>query len=175
MKQRECFMSVAYVLKGAGRCSFYAGSLVLFPLACLSVYPIELILALSASQRTRDEFHANATARVWRSISTMEPLFEDLILNYDNLVLSSEATYLVGMFVGTLLEVPVVFLQTLALAWISGVVMVAAGMALYTLGVCLDYLPPIHPRLPASFRLFSPQPAITRLDDPAFGALSPGL
>ena len=163
-------MSVAYVLKGAGRCSAYAGSLVLFPLACLSVYPVELILALSISRRARDAFHTNATARVWRTITTMEPLLEDLFINFASLTLSSEATYFVGMFVGTLLEVPVVVLQTLGVAWLSGVVMLAAGMALYTLGVCLDSLPSIPPRIPASFRLFSPQPAITRLDDPAFGA-----
>ena len=173
MTQKECFMSVAYVLKGAGRCSAYAGSLVLFPLACLSIYPAELILALSASQPMRDEFHANATARVWRSIATMEPL--DLFLNSACLTLSSEATFVVGELVGILLEAPVVVLQTLSLAWLSGVVMLALGLALYTLGVCLEYLPPIHPRIPASFRLFSPQPDITRLDDPAFGALSPGL
>ena len=159
-------MSVADVVKGAGRCGVYAGSTLLIPLVYLSAYPIEVILALSASQRTSAAFHAGVTELLSRSNNSMLEL-----LRYScELILFSETPYLVGRMASILLGAPpTVITLTLGLVWLSGALMIAIGVALYALGVGLENVPPIHYRMPASCRFFSPEPAITRLSDPEFG------
>ena len=158
-------MLVADVMKGAGHCGVYAGSMVLFPLACLSAYTAEAIFALTASQESRAAFHAMITASLWSPITATSDFIgaHDVSDRIKVMFLCSEFGYLIPSIACSSVEVP------LALAWVGGMLMVAVGLGLHAFGMWLD------PQPSQPFRFFSSQPVITRLDDLAFDAARLGV
>jgi hypothetical protein len=152
----------------------------LFPLATILSIPIDLTLRFISIQWPHADAHNfYLTPRLYQAATELFLLDDEVLDNeVDMYILLSRLATASLYLIGGLCQPIIVSL----VAWLL------AGLCLQWIGIGLCFLSTYVSQLPPapwviadamaylpSFRFFSPQPAITRLDDPAFGAPSLGI